>query len=140
MSDELGPPGVGGPSDSVVPAAIRPEHKKKYALIYIRQSSQDQVKNNTGSTEAQRDLKNIPLAWGWSPEMIRVIDDDLGLSGTSSSQRAGLQRVEAMLDKDEVGLLVVRDASRLSRDPEVGERFLKKAVRAGILLEQNGAL
>lgn len=122
------------------PAVIRPEHKKKRAVIYLRQSSLAQVRYNTGSTESQRSLARLPLEWGWPPELIEVIEDDLGLSGTSSRQRKGLLRIEAMMDRDEVGLVIVRDAARLSRDPFDGERFLKKALRAGVLLEENGQL
>jgi len=120
------------------PRPIRAEHKKKLAVVYIRQSSPDQVRNHTGSTESQRALAELPLRWGWPASLIRIIGEDLGLSGTSSDQRTGFQELLEMMDRGEVGLVLVRELSRLSRDPLDAEIFLTKAIRYGVLIEVNG--
>jgi len=123
-----------------VPPQIRPEHKQRFALIYVRQSSFTQVRNHTGSTETQRDLAELPRRWGWPVSLILTIEDDLGLSGASSHLRTGFQRLLEMIDRGEVGIVLVRELSRLSRDPLDAEQFLKKAIRRGVLVEVNGRI
>lgn len=120
-----------------VPSVIRAEHKRKLAVIYVRQSSPDQVQHHTGSTESQRALAALPLAWGWPESQIRVIDD-LGLSGTSSEQRVGFQQLLELMGRGEVGIVLVRELSRISRDPLDAERFLTRAITFGVLIEVNG--
>ncbi len=72
-----------------IPSVIRPHHRQRRAIVYVRQSSEQQVRDHIGSTEAQRDLAALPRQWGWPESLISVIDDDLGLSGTSSDRRSG---------------------------------------------------
>jgi DNA invertase Pin-like site-specific DNA recombinase len=124
--------------ESIVPACIHAEHKQRLAAIYVRQSSPDQVRHHTGSTDAQRALVEIALGWGWPKSQIWVIEDDLGLSGTSSHQRCGFQQLLEAMDRGEVSIVFVREMSRLTRDPLDAERFLKKAIRWGVLIEVNG--
>src|SRR3989442_14194353 len=68
------------------PAAITAAHVLKFAIIYVRQSSLDQVREHSGSTSAQRDLRHFALRWGWPESRGRVIDCDLGLSRKSAVQ------------------------------------------------------
>jgi DNA invertase Pin-like site-specific DNA recombinase len=128
------------PRLSDCPPQIRARHLGKLAIVYARQSSADQVREHTGSTADQRALADLPRQWGWSPERILMIDEDLGLSATSSQDRRGFQRMLELLDRDEVGLILVRDVSRISRDPLDSEQFLKRAMEAGVLLHANGQL
>jgi DNA invertase Pin-like site-specific DNA recombinase len=120
------------------PREIKATHRAKLAVIYARQSSPQQVKVNTGSTEDQRALSQLPVRWGWPPSRIRVIDDDLGLSGTTADRRSGFQDMLDLIDQGQVGLVLVRDVARWSRDPFVSELFLTKAIRAGVLIYANG--
>ncbi len=52
---------------------------------------------------------------GWPETAVRVIDDDLGMSGASSQHRAGFQRLVASIGMGEVGIVLVTEVSRLSR-------------------------
>ena len=52
---------------------------------------------------------------GWAASQIRVIDEDLGLSGASSRQRTGFQSLVAAIGLGEVGIILVTEVSRLSR-------------------------
>jgi hypothetical protein len=102
------------------PSQIRAVHLAKLAIVYVRQSSPDQVREHTGSTAAQRALADLPRSWGWPESRILLIDEDLGLSGTSSSQRAGFLHVLDLIDRGEVGIVLVREgcasiATRLGR-------------------------
>jgi DNA invertase Pin-like site-specific DNA recombinase len=122
------------------PRQVRPEHLAKLAVIYIRQSTMEQVRDNSGSTADQRALADRARAWGWPECRVRVIDADLGVSGTSAGQRPGFHEMLDLIERDQVGVVLVRDISRISRDPLDTARFLKVATRAGILLEANGRL
>jgi len=122
------------------PRQVRLEHLAKLAVIYIRQSTMEQVRDNSGSTADQRALADRARAWGWPECRVRVIDADLGVSGTSAGQRPGFHEMLDLIERDQVGIVLVRDISRISRDPLDTARFLKVATRAGILLEANGRL
>src|SRR5215207_9614906 len=72
---------------------ITPEHLRRKAVIYIRQSSIEQVEKNTGSQSFQRDQEELARQYGWPDHLIEVIDDDLGKSGSSTQRRLGWQRM-----------------------------------------------
>ena len=122
------------------PPAIPAGYKQKLAVCYMRQSTLDQVKTNTGSTESQRALASRARWYGWPPEQIKVIDEDLGLSGTSSDQRTGFQKLLVLMEQGAVGLVLVRDTSRISRDLFDSARFWRMAILADVFVEVNGRL
>jgi DNA invertase Pin-like site-specific DNA recombinase len=78
---------------------VTSDHLRRQASLYVRQSSLPQVHDHRESTARQYDLKRRAHALGWPSEQIVVIDEDLGLSGASSVERNGFQRLVA-----EVGL------------------------------------
>ena len=55
-------------------------HLALLAIIYVRQSSARQVRENVESTQLQYRLVELARALGWPDERIVVIDEDLGLS------------------------------------------------------------
>jgi DNA invertase Pin-like site-specific DNA recombinase len=128
------------PATRLRPAQIRASHLEKRAIVYARQSTGMQVREHTGSTMAQRELVSLPRLWGWPESRIEVIEDDLGLSGTSAQNRTGLHRLYDLMDRGEAGLIVVREVSRYSRNPHDAEIFLKKLIDNGILLYAGGQL
>src|SRR5207248_2747662 len=58
---------------------IRPDHLERQAVIYVRQSTLLQVRENTGSTTRQYDLVKRACDLGWDRSAIQVIDQDQGL-------------------------------------------------------------
>lgn len=122
------------------PPQIRAEHLRKLAIVYLRQSSAVQVREHTGSTAAQRALADLPGQWGWPPSRIKVIDGDLGQSGTSSKDRSGFHHMLDLIDRDEASLIIARDPARVSRDPLDSETFVSKVIEHGVLLYANGQL
>ena len=48
----------------VAPPTIGLQHMKRYAIVYIRQSSAEPVRHPTGPTQAQRDLAASPRRLG----------------------------------------------------------------------------
>jgi DNA invertase Pin-like site-specific DNA recombinase len=114
------------------------EHLRRLAVIYIRQSTEDQVRENTGSTLYQRNLTAVAQAYGWQDSQIEVIDEDLGKSGSSSERRMGWQRLQDMIDAGQVGAVLVANISRLSRHLLDFELFRIRAALHNTLLHVDG--
>lgn len=94
---------------------IQPHHLARQAIVYVRQSTTKQLAQHQESTRRQYQLAEAAQKLGWPQPRIQIIDDDLGLSGTSSTQRTGFQRLVATISLGEVGIILVTEVSRLSR-------------------------
>jgi DNA invertase Pin-like site-specific DNA recombinase len=93
---------------------IKPEHLVRKAIVYLRQSSEKQVRQNIESQRLQYELAERVRSLGW--QEIEVIDSDLGSSAAmASASREGFERVLTSLALGEVGIVVSREVSRLSR-------------------------
>lgn len=97
------------------PPQIHTHHLQRLAVIYIRQSTPRQQSWNHSSIAYQRSQINFALTWGWLPERIVVIDEDLGQSGTTAKGREGFQRLLRLVDQGQVGGIFCTHLSRLSR-------------------------
>ena len=95
---------------------VSTEHLAKLAYVYVRQSSLKQVIQHSESTELQYHLVERAVRLGWPHERIEVIDDDLGKSGASASERQGFQFLLAEISLGRVGLVLSFDTSRLARN------------------------
>jgi excisionase family DNA binding protein len=102
-------------SDLRVPEKISPRHRDRQAVVYVRQSSLRQVEQNRESTRLQYGLADRASRLGWPREQIVIIDEDLGRSGASSSDRPGFQRLVAEVGLGHVGLVLGIEVSRLAR-------------------------
>lgn len=121
-------------------SAITGDHLRRLAIVYVRQSTQDQVRDNTGSAAFQRSLAAVPLSYGWTKSQIEIIDDDLGKSGSSVEGRTGWQRLQEMIDADQVGAVFAANMSRLSRQFIDFELFRLRAAYHNTLLYIDGRL
>ncbi len=95
---------------------IATRHLVKLAMIYVRQSSARQVRENVESTQLQYNLAGRAQAYGWSTDRTEVIDEDLGVSGQSVEGRAGFQRLLAEISLGHVGIVFGIEMSRLARN------------------------
>src|SRR6266508_6024630 len=95
---------------------ITPQHLARKAIIYIRQSSPQQILSHQESLRLQYALRERAIAFGWRPDDILIIDTDLGLSATSAEHRAGFKEVLAQVTLGQVGMLLSYDVTRLSRN------------------------
>jgi DNA invertase Pin-like site-specific DNA recombinase len=93
---------------------IRPEHLARAALVYVRQSTIDQVRHHAESRRRQYDLAEHTRALGWN--QVVVIDEDLGKSGASAAGRPGFQRLVAEVSLGRAGAVVGLEVSRLARN------------------------
>jgi DNA invertase Pin-like site-specific DNA recombinase len=90
-------------------------HQERLAIVYVRQSTVQQVEHHQESTRLQYALADRAAQFGWEREQIVVIDDDLGRSGASVEGRLGFQRLVAEVGLGNVGLVLGVEMSRLAR-------------------------
>ena len=100
---------------SLFPEKIQRRHRERSAIVYIRQSTLQQVERHQESTRLQYALVERAVQFGWPRETIIVIDDDLGRSGASIEGRLGFQRLVAEVGLGNVGLVLGVEMSRLAR-------------------------
>jgi DNA invertase Pin-like site-specific DNA recombinase len=106
---------------------ITGSHRSRAAVIYVRQSTLAQLERNTESTARQYDLVNRARQLGWPREAIRVVDADLGVSGSVLGQREGFESLVAEVALGQVGIILALEASRLARDNAAWYRLLDLA-------------
>ena len=102
---------------------IRPHHLERKALLYVRQSSPQQVLHNRESSTLQYAMRDRLTALGWS--QIEVIDDDLGRSAAGTVQRAGFERMVAEVCLGKVGAVCAREVSRFARNSRDWQQLIE---------------
>jgi DNA invertase Pin-like site-specific DNA recombinase len=118
---------------------ITDRHLSKLAIVYVRQSSTQQILDHRESRERQYALANYAAVLGWPRERIVVIDDDQGRSGRTVAHRHGFQRLLAEVTLDHVGLVLGLEISRLSRSSKDWYHLLELCGVFGTLLaDQDG--
>ena len=116
---------------------ITTEHLARSAVVYVRQSTADQVLNNHESRRRQYALADRVRALGWSA--VEVIDDDLGRSG-SGIARPGFEKLLAAICEGRVGAVVSIEASRLARNGRDWHTLLEFCGLVGTLIvDEDGA-
>ena len=113
---------------------LRPWHRERLAVVYVRQSTAQQVLVHQESTRLQYGLVARAEALGWSSERVLVIDDDLGKSGTTAAGRAGFQRLVTEVSLGHVGLILGMEMSRLARSNADWHRLLEVCALFGALI------
>jgi DNA invertase Pin-like site-specific DNA recombinase len=91
-------------------------HLRRLALVYVRQSTAAQVEYNRESTERQYQLADRAVQLGWQHEQIKVVDQDLGISGSGLTERAGFTHMTAEVALGHVGIILGLEVSRLARN------------------------
>jgi DNA invertase Pin-like site-specific DNA recombinase len=95
---------------------ITPSHLARQAVVSIRQSTSAQVEHNRESTERQYQLQAFAAELGWPPGQTRVLDQDLGISGSGLSAREGFAELAAEVALGHVGIVLALEVSRLARN------------------------
>ncbi|HEY6373504.1 MAG TPA: recombinase family protein [Candidatus Sulfotelmatobacter sp.] len=112
---------------------IKPEHLARKAIVYLRQSSEKQVRQNLESQRLQYEVAERIRALGW--KQVEIIDSDLGSSAAmASARREGFERVLSSVALGEVGIVGSREVSRLSRTDKDWCRLLEVCQIFGTLL------
>jgi len=106
---------------------ITVSHRRRSAAIYVRQSTLAQVERNKESTARQYDLVARARQLGWPASAIRVIDGDLGVSGSVLGHRDAFDGLVAEVALGQVGIILALEVSRLVRDNAAWYRLLDLA-------------
>jgi len=113
---------------------LKPWHVDRTAIVYVRQSTPQQVIDHQESTARQYALADRAVALGWPRTQVVVIDDDLGKSGQSAEGRPGFQRLLAEVALDHVGVIFGLEMSRLARSCKDWHQLLELCARFQTLL------
>lgn len=97
-------------------AKITPDHLRRRAIVYVRQSSAHQVEHHRESTARQYQLVDRAVTLGWIREHVTVLDEDLGVSGSGLAERSGFAHLTAEVALGHVGLVLGLEVSRLARN------------------------
>jgi DNA invertase Pin-like site-specific DNA recombinase len=95
---------------------VQPHHRCRLAVIYVRQSSPNQVLTHQESLRLQHALRQRAEQLGWSPANIQVIDADLGQTARTAVGRAGFHELVTQVSTDQVGIILSYEVTRLARN------------------------
>ena len=96
-------------------AKIRDRHLDQQAVVYVRQSSPQQVLHHRESRERQYALVDRAALLGWARDRIVLIDEDQGRSAKTSDDRSGFHRILSEVTMGHVGLVLGIEMARLAR-------------------------
>jgi DNA invertase Pin-like site-specific DNA recombinase len=93
---------------------ITPTHLARKAMVYLRQSSAKQVQENLESQRLQYAMADRAKELGF--QQVEAIDCDLGWSASiGAAPRGGFDYLISAVARGEVGIVLAREVSRLSR-------------------------
>jgi DNA invertase Pin-like site-specific DNA recombinase len=118
---------------------VTTSHLQRDAYLYVRQSTIRQVFENTESTRRQYALRERAVTLGWPIERVIVIDDDLGQSGASATDREGFQKLVSEVGIGHAGIVLGLEVSRLARNSSDWHRLLEIcALTDTLILDEDG--
>lgn len=118
---------------------LQSHHLEGSALVYVRQSTPQQVVEHQESTARQYALVDLAIELGWPPERIEVIDEDQGHSGSTADGRSGFHRLLAEVGLDHVGIILGLELSRLARSNKDWHQLIElSAIFRTLLADQDG--
>lgn len=111
---------------------ITAEHLARSAVVYVRQSTMSQVLGNLESQKRQYQMAETARAAGFAA--VKVIDEDLGRSGSGQMARPGFQRLVAEVCAGSVGAVYCIEASRLARNGRDWHHLIDLCALTGALV------
>jgi DNA invertase Pin-like site-specific DNA recombinase len=119
---------------------IRPAHLALGAVVYVRQSTRNQVVEHSESTRLQYALVERAVALGWARSQVIVIDDDLGVSAAVPDSRKGFARLVTEVTMGRAGVVLGIEMSRLARTGKDWHQLLELCSLSGTLLADPDAV
>jgi DNA invertase Pin-like site-specific DNA recombinase len=98
-------------------------HRTRRAILYVRQSTAQQLAHNEESRRQQYAMRARLQALGW-PD-VEVIDEDLGKSAAGSTDRSGFRRLVAEVSLGRVGVVAARAVSRFARNSRDWQQLIE---------------
>jgi DNA invertase Pin-like site-specific DNA recombinase len=133
-----------GPRPSAGPTTwgmgkVQARHHQRLAVVYVRQSSPQQVHEHRESADLQYDLRRRATELGWPADRVTVIDEDQGRSGRTVAGRPGFQWLLAEVALDHVGIILGIELSRLARSCRDWHQLIELcSIFHTLLADQNG--
>ena len=90
------------------------DHLTRNAYVYVRQSTQQQVRTDQESRQRQYALADLARQLGFSG--VVLIDEDLGRSGSGLVDRPGFGQLLTAICQNEAGAVLALEAPRLARN------------------------
>jgi DNA invertase Pin-like site-specific DNA recombinase len=118
---------------------IQISHLERLAVVYVRQSTPQQVLGHRESTELQYKLSHRAKQLGWPADRVVVIDEDLGQSGATAENRLGFQRLMSEVSLGHVGIIFGIEMSRLARSNKDWHQLLELCAIFDTLLADQAA-
>src|SRR3954449_9272455 len=115
------------------PGKVTDVHRRRRAVVYVRQSTLGQVERNTESAARQYALRERAIELGWPEASVAVVDEDMGRSGATSEGRLGFSELVAEVGLGHVGLILALETSRLARSSADWHRLLDLCALTGTL-------
>lgn len=117
------PAGCDAPA-TLAPKRLRPSERslkiqahnlERLAVVYVRQSTRQQVLEHRESRERQYALADHAATLGWPTDRVVVIDEDQAHTGSTAEGRQGFHRLLAEVSLDHVGIVLGIEISRMAR-------------------------
>jgi excisionase family DNA binding protein len=115
-------------------AKITAAHRRRRAVVYVRQSTVYQVERNVESAARQYALRERAVELGWPTESVFVVDEDMGRSGATSDGRIGFRELVAEVGLGHVGVVLALEVSRLARSSADWHQLLDLCALTGTLI------
>jgi DNA invertase Pin-like site-specific DNA recombinase len=109
-------------------------HRRRRAVVYVRQSTLGQVERNVESAARQYALRERAIELGWPSQLVNVVDEDTGLSGASANGRFGFKELVAEVGLGQVGLVLALEVSRFARSSADWHQLLDLCALTGTLI------
>ena len=111
---------------------LTPAHLALNAYVYVRQSTQQQMRTHHESRQRQYALADRARQLGFAG--VVVIDEDLGRSGSGLVERPGFGQLLIAICQNEAGAVFALEASRLARNNRDWHHLLDLCAMTGTLL------
>jgi DNA invertase Pin-like site-specific DNA recombinase len=139
MSPSEFPTPVSGPLPGATSSKVKPGHLCRKAIVYIRQSTAQQLQNNRESTARQYALDQRAVQLGWPAAAVVIVDEDQGLSGQTAEGRSGFAYLLSQVALNQVGIILGLESSRLARSNKDWHHLLDLcAIFQTLLADQDG--
>jgi DNA invertase Pin-like site-specific DNA recombinase len=119
---------------------VTPDHLKRTAYLYVRQSTLRQVLEHGESARRQYALRQRAVALGWREDQIIVVDGDQAHTAAFSAGREGFQQLVIEVGLGHAGLVMGLEVSRLARNCSDWHRLLELCAMTDTLILDEEAM
>ena len=116
------------------PGKVSEAHRRRRAVVYVRQSTLHQVDRNVESAARQYALRGRAIELGWPEQAVAVVDEDTGRSGSSTDGRLGFKELVAEVGLGHVGIVLALEVSRFARSSADWHQLLDLCALTGTLI------